>query len=147
MKYTLELVNDKPRLWKDDDPVRPELGVAYKTYPGRSVYGLKSPDGDYDAFCCVAQTWGIPQDVVTLSNLTSKDGKFFIPYTVWSRKKGAGKEIIRKLLQLVKENDLGVERVVTMSPKTEMARRFHLKNGAREVGSGVVTVNFEYPLT
>ena len=31
-------------------------------------------------------------------------------------------------------------------PKTEMARNFHLRNGAKEVSSSVVTVNFEYPI-
>ena len=31
-----------------------------------------------------------------------------------------------------------------MSPKTEMARNFHLKNGAYELKSNRETINFEY---
>lgn len=146
MKYKIEVVTDRPNLWKDSDPVRPELGVAYKTYPGRQVYGLKDESGEHVAFCCVARTWDIPQDIMSLSRLTSEDGTIFVPYTVWSLRRGAGKAIINELLRQVRENDLGIERVVTLSPRTEMARSFHLKNGAQEVASGVVAVNFEYSI-
>ena len=50
MKYEIEIVSDRPDLWKDGDPVRPELGVSYKTYPGRQVYGLKDESGEHVAF-------------------------------------------------------------------------------------------------
>ncbi len=147
MKYEIEIVSDRPDLWKDGDPVRPELGVAYKTYPGRHVYGLKDESGEYIAFCCVARTWDVPQDIMSLSSLTSVDGSIFVPYTVWSLRRGAGKAIINELLCKVREDNLGIKRVVTLSPQTEMARRFHLRNGAKEVSSNIVTVNFEYPVT
>lgn len=146
MKYSLELVTARPELWKSTDPVRPELGVSYKTYPGRNVYGLKDENDDYAAFCCVARTWAVPQDITTLSNLTSEDGTVCVPYTVWSFRKGAGSAIINELLRLVCEGETGIKRVVTLSPKTEMARNFHLKNGAKEISSNLVTVNFEYPV-
>ena len=47
---------------------------------------------------------------------------------------------------MLSSSESGIKRVVTLSPKTEMARRFHLRNGAREVGVNVVTANFEYDL-
>ena len=131
MKYKLELVTSKPELWKSTDPVRPELGVSYKTYPGRNVYGLKDESDDYVAFCCVARTW---------------DGSVCVPYTVWSLRKGAGTAIINELLRLIRESDDGIKRVVTLSPVTEMARKFHLKNGAKQVCRNVATVNFEYTI-
>ena len=84
---------------------------------------------------------------MSLSSLTSEEGSVFVPYTVWSLRRGAGKAIINELLREVRENDLGIKRVVTLSPKTEMARNFHLRNGAKEVSSSVVTVNFEYPIS
>ena len=146
MKYEIEIVSDRPHLWKDGDPVRPELGVAYKTYPGRQVYGLKDESGKHVAFCCVARTWDVPQDIMSLSNLTSEDGSIYVPYTVWSLRRGAGKAIINELLKLTRESAQGIKRVVTLSPRTEMARKFHLRNGAKEVSSSVVTVNFEYPI-
>ena len=43
------------------------------------------------------------------------------------------------------KNDLA-KRVVTLSPLTDMARRFHLKNGAKEIATGLVAANFEYPV-
>ena len=146
MKYEIEIVSDRPELWKDGDPVRPELGISYKTYPGRQVYGLKDESGEHVAFCCVARTWDVPQDIMSLSRLTSEDGSIYVPYTVWSLRRGAGKAIINELLREVRENNLGIRRVVTLSPRTEMARNFHLRNGAKEVSSTVVTVNFEYPI-
>ena len=146
MNCTLEDVTCQPELWKEGDPVRPELGVSYKTYPGRKVFGLKSSDGEYIAFCCVARTLGVPWDIMSLSNFTSNEGNIYVPYTVWSLRRGAGKTIINKLLDYVKNTNDLIHRVVTLSPRTDMARNFHLKNGAREIASNIVTVNFEYPL-
>lgn len=146
MKYSLEVVSDKPDLWKDGDPVRPELGVSYKTYPGRKVFGLRNEEGEYVSFCCVARTWDVPVDVMSLSSLTSEDGTVCVPYTVWSLRKGAGRAIIKELLEMLSSSEQGIKRVVTLSPKTEMARKFHLRNGAREVGMNVVTANFEYDI-
>ena len=145
-KYEIELVNNKPDLWKDGDPVRPELNVAFKTHKGREVYALKDENGSYVSFCCVARTLSIPSDIMSLSSLTSVDGSIYVPYTVWSLRRGAGKMIINELLRTVRENDLGIKRVVTLSPRTEMARNFHLKNGAKEVSSNTVMVNFEYSI-
>jgi hypothetical protein len=146
MKYSLEVVSDKPDLWKDGDPVRPMLGVTYKTYPGREVFGLRDESGEYVSFCCVARTWDVPVDIISLSRLTSEDGSVCVPYTVWSLRKGAGRSIIKELLKMLSSSELGIKRVVTLSPKTEMARKFHLKNGAREISVNVVTANFEYDL-
>jgi len=146
MKYTIEIVSDRPDLWRNGDPVRPELGVSFKTYPGRQVYGLRDEDNNHVAFCCVARTWSVPQDIMTLSSLTSEEGSVYVPYTVWSLRRGAGKMIINELLRLVRESDLGINRVVTLSPPTEMARNFHVRNGAKKVSSTVATVNFEYPI-
>lgn len=147
MNWKLEIVTDKPGLWKDGDPVRPELGVAYKTYPGRQVFGLKNEAGDYDAFCCVAKTLAVPSDIMSLSSLTAMDGTIYVPYTVWSTRRGAGKAIIKAVLEHVKYSKEKIKRVVTLSPKTEMARNFHLRNGATEIATYVVTANFEYSLS
>jgi hypothetical protein len=37
-----------------------------------------------------------------------------------------------------------IKRFVTLSPKTEMAKRFHLKNGAIVFRENEETVNYEY---
>jgi len=143
-EYVLENVTTKPDLWRHGDPVRPELGVSYKTYPGRAVFGLRALDGKYVAFCCVARTLDVPWDIMSLSSFTSKDGTIYVPYTVWSLRKGAGRVIINELINFVKKSDESIRRIVTLSPRTDMAKNFHLRNGAKEIATHVVTVNFEY---
>ena len=52
--------------------------------------------------------------------------------------------IERKLNILKKENYLN--RPITLSPLTEMARNFHLNNGAIELQVNEETQNFEYKI-
>ena len=147
MKNTiLEDVTFMPDLWRSKDPVRPNLGVSFKTYPGRRVFGLKADDGEYVAFCCIARAWDVPTDIMSLSDFTSEEGTVCVPYTVWSHRRGAGKTIINALIKHIREASLGIKRVVTLSPRTEMARNFHLRNGAKEISVNVVTANFEYSI-
>jgi hypothetical protein len=40
-----------------------------------------------------------------------------------------------------------IQRAVTLSPPTAMARKFHLRNGAFELQVNSTTVNFEYALS
>ena len=143
--YTLENVTQAHELWETGDPVRPELGVKFKTANARTVYGLKTESGEYVAFCCVARTTHVPKDIMELSQFTSAAGEILIPYTVWSLQKGAGRAIIKQLLDKVAADSLA-HRVVTLSPLTEMARRFHLRNGATEISRNVASANFEYPV-
>ena len=42
MSYTLENVTENIKVWFNKDPVRPELGVGFKTSHGREVYALKN---------------------------------------------------------------------------------------------------------
>jgi hypothetical protein len=144
MKYTLSCVREFPELWKDKDPVRPELDVDFKTKPGRGVFGLLGEDGEWKAFLCYARTFIIPQNVEELEEFTCLDGNVIIPYTVWSHQKGAGRTIINEVLNKVMNSEDDIDRVVTLSPKTEMARKFHLRNDAVEFRINPTTVNFEY---
>ena len=137
---TLQDVTDRPDLWTVGDPVRPELGPDFKTAVGRRVYGLLDPGGDWGAFCCTARTSRVPRSTRELELLTDPAGGIIVPYTVWSLRRGAGREIIRLLLTQAQPTD----RVVTLSPKTEMAARFHERNGAVKVGDWEEAVNFEY---
>ena len=46
---------------------------------------------------------------------------------------------------MVKESN-NLNRLVTLSPLTDMARNFHLKNGAKELQVNETTQNFEYDI-
>lgn len=133
-------------LWCDSDPIRPELNVEFKTAPGRGVLALVDEHGKYNAFLCFAIVKQVPRNIGELERFTSRKGKIVVPYTVWSLKRGSGREII----QLVIENlhSIGkIHRVVTLSPQTEMAKAFHLRNGAIELQRNEYTVNFEYKVS
>lgn len=147
-EYELEDVTDRPALWSGLDPVRPELSDEFRTSPGRGVFGLKGPDGAWKAFMCYARTSAVPKDVAELDRLTHALGNIVIPYTVWSNEKGAGRAIINEVLWHAKldGSDNGIDRIVTLSPQTEMARSFHLRNSAIELFVNQDTVNFEYLL-
>ncbi len=72
-------------------------------------------------------------------------GKIAIAYTVWSNKKGGGKLIVKEVFKMIKKSN-HLNRLVTLSPLTEMARKFHLNNGAQEIQVNEETQNFEYKL-
>ncbi len=78
------------------------------------------------------------------ANQDGQRGEIVIAYTVWSRKRGAGKEIINKLAEWAKENKFN--RLVTLSPLTPMATHFHIRNGAKHVHINEETQNFEYKI-
>ncbi len=131
-----------------EDPVRPELTLGWRITNGRKIYGLKYDD-TVEGIICIAYTNDIPHSVKELDMMSElahlKDEKnIAIAYTVWSRKRGAGKEIIHKVLEFAKKE--GINQVVTLSPLTPMATHFHIRNGAKQISINKETQNFEYNL-
>ena len=135
------------------DPVRPELDLKFRTSYGRKIFGLKH-DGQIKAVMCFAFVNQIPKDVEEL-DLFSKDaylqatmregiqGSIAIAYTVWSLQKGGGKMIVKEVYNMIKESN-HLNRLVTLSPLTDMAEKFHLRNGAKLIQKNETTQNFEY---
>ena len=74
-------------------------------------------------------------------------GDIAVFYTVWSYSKGAGREIIIESGKRIKKEYPHVKRMVTLSPLTEMAEKFHLRNGAKFLKKGQECQIFEYNLT
>ena len=137
-----------------EDPVRPELDNLFRTSYGRKIFGVKFKDEIY-AVMCFAFTDEIPKSVEEL-DLFSQDaflknvqrdpdkvGRIAIAYTVWSKKKGGGKLIVKEVYKMIKKSN-HLNRLVTLSPLTDMARKFHLRNGAVELQVNETTQNFEY---
>ena len=137
-----------------EDPVRPELDNTFRTNYGRKIFGVKFKDEIY-AVMCFAFTDEIPKSVKEL-DLFSQDaflknvqrdpdkvGRIAIAYTVWSKKKGGGKLIVKEVYKMIKKSN-HLNRLVTLSPLTDMARKFHLRNGAVELQVNETTQNFEY---
>ena len=138
-----------------EDPVRPELNNEFRTSYGRKIFGVKYKKQIY-AIMCFAFTNEIPKSVKELdlfskdaflqsANRDQKVGKIAIAYTVWSTKKGGGKLIVKKVFKMIKKSN-HLNRLVTLSPLTDMARKFHLNNGAVEIQINQETQNFEYKI-
>ena len=135
------------------DPVRPELDNEFRTSYGRKIFGVKFQD-EIHAVMCFAFTNKIPKTVKEL-DLLSKDaflqsanrdqnvGQIAIAYTVWSKKKGGGKLIVKEVFKEIKKSN-HLNRLITLSPLTEMATKFHTKNGAKLIHINETTQNFEY---
>jgi hypothetical protein len=143
MNYTLKNVSENVEEWSGKDPVRPELDAEFKTASGREVYGLMDEEGSFKAFLCLAYTDNVPTNISELELFVSYPSYIAVPYSVWSYQKGAGKEIVRQVALLMKDNP-NVTRLITLSPLTDMARKFHLRNNAIELSVNKETVNFEY---
>ncbi len=127
-----------------EDPVRPELTLGFRITHGRKIFGLKY-NNEIEAIICVAFCPEIPYTVREMDYMSRVDnGEIAIAYTVWSRKRGAGREIIIKLREWVIKNNY--KRLVTLSPLTPMATHFHIKNGAKQIKVSEDTQNFEYKL-
>ena len=138
-----------------EDPVRPELDNIFRRSYGRKIYGVKYKD-EIHAVMCFAYTNEIPRSVDELDKLShdaflqsaQRDqnvGKIAIAYTVWSKKKGGGKLIVKEVFKKIKKSN-HLDRLITLSPLTEMATKFHSKNGAKLLQINETTQNFEYEI-
>ena len=139
----------------EEDPIRPELNLEFRTSYGRKIFGVKYKD-EICAIMCFGYTNDIPKTIEELDLMTKdahlqsalrdqKVGKIAIAYTVWSKKKGGGKLIVKEVFKKIKRSN-HLNRLVTLSPLTEMARSFHLRNGAIELQVNQKTQNFEYKI-
>ena len=121
-----------------EDPVRPELTLGFKY------------NDEIEAIVCIALCPEVPftvREMDYMSQAANQDGQrgeIVIAYTVWSRKRGAGKEIINKLREWTIANNF--KQLVTLSPLTPMATHFHIRNGAKQIHINDETQNFEYKL-
>lgn len=126
-----------------DDPVRPEIPTDFRVSNGRMVAALSDNDDDPDAMVCVSFHDFVPAGVDDLSTV-SEVPTTAVFYTIWSYKAGKGQELLFRAVKGIQEQYPSVTRFVTLSPKTNMARRFHLKNGAIIFRENLETINYEY---
>jgi hypothetical protein len=126
-----------------NDTVRPELDYDFRTSNGREFYELTDVLST-GACICVAYTRHLPKTVNELDMYYSEDSHIAVFYTVWSYTKGSGREIVFKVVEHIKETKPHIKRFITLSPKTEMARKFHLSNGAIILSENEESVNYEY---
>jgi len=123
-----------------NDPVRPHIKSEWRTSYGREVFVLDNK-GEVDAVICIAYTEEIPKSERDL-NFPGFD--IAVMYTVWSYRKGAGRELVNQAITMLKATKPMVQRYVTLSPLTDVATKFHQANGAFNIGRHKDCQNFEY---
>jgi hypothetical protein len=125
-----------------DDPVRPEIPTNFRVSEGRMVAALVEEEQP-TAMVCVSFHDFVPEDVNDL-NTTAVVPTTAVFYTIWSYKAGKGKELLIQAVREIQKTHPSVTRFVTLSPKTDVARRFHLRNGAIIFRENVDSTNYEY---
>jgi hypothetical protein len=125
-----------------DDPVRPHIPLEQRVNDAAEILILKAGD-EVLAATCMAWLKDIPATEEDLQNMPH-DKEVAVFYTIWSYAPGAGAELLQEAARWLKEEYATLKGIVTLSPQTDMARRFHLKNGARIRRENATSVNYEY---
>ena len=126
-----------------DDPVRPHIPHDQRFGANRQVYAL-TENQEVKAVVCTRLCSTIPSSEQELLEDNTDNPDTVVFYTIWSYKPGAGQQLIREGLKQIKNQLPNVKRFVTLSPPTEMARKFHLRNGANIFRVNDGSVNYEY---
>lgn len=144
MLHLITDLSDKFVKYLQEDPVRPHIPNTDRIGNNKDIFVLPEDEG-VQAITCVSYVSEVPVDEYELF-VSNKEPVVAIFYTIWSYKPGAGRQLILDSVEFIKSHNPKINRFVTLSPKTEMAKRFHLKNGAVVLRENVNTVNYEYLL-
>lgn len=128
-----------------DDPVRPEIPWEFRVGLNTEVFVLVGDNGENQAVICAAYRSLVPSNVVELAMDPETDAHVAVFYTIWSYESGAGRRLIRAARAHIQENRTSIKKFVTLSPPTDMARVFHIRNGAEVFRINPDTVNYLYP--
>jgi len=136
-------LKDTEKALVEDDPVRPHIPYEKRFEDGRNVIALEE-DGNVVAIVCTALCNDVPLTEEEMFEYANPCGDILVAYTVWSYSRGAGRTIINTLRECAIDDNCS--KLVTLSPLTEMAEKFHIRNGAKFVRKGEICQNFEYDL-
>tara|TARA_R110000868_G_scaffold388609_1_gene657610 strand:- start:1166 stop:1603 length:438 start_codon:yes stop_codon:yes gene_type:complete len=126
-----------------EDPVRPHIPHTERLGKNKDVFVLRDEMDKVQAITCVSYQEYVP-DTESGLFLSTNAPCIAVFYTIWSYAPGAGRKLIFDAVQHIKNENKEVTRFVTLSPRTELARRFHTKNGAVVYRENAETVNYEY---
>ena len=131
-----------------DDPVRPNISKEFRIGTNKFVSVLIN-NNVLQAVTCVALGHDVPESVEDLSKIARfpEQTTTAVFYTIWSYVSGAGTKILFDTVEKILNEYPSITRFVTLSPKTQMAERFHLRNGAFNLRENKETINYEYPIS
>ena len=141
MLYVINSIIDPFIQLVQDDPVRPHIPLEFRVGNNNQIFVLLEEEPE--AVVCVAYKDYIPVDENQLM-YASEVPTTAIFYTIWSYKKGAGRKLIQEVKKHIQTEKPEIAKFITLSPKTEMARTFHLKNGASIFQENETSINYDY---
>ena len=125
------------------DPVRPHIPHTLRVGDNKDIFVARNDNNSARAITCVSYQSTVPESESQLfENINTPNVVVF--YTIWSYEPGAGRDLIFAARDWIITNRPEIKRFVTLSPPTEMARKFHIKNGASIFRTNTDTVNYEY---
>lgn len=144
MLKIIQTLNDPLTHLIADDPVRPEIPLDFRISESSEIFVWIDEAGKPGAVVCVAYRDSIPKDVFELAKRPDNLPTAAIFYTIWSYTPGSARKLIVASQAWIKNNKPEVIQYVTLSPPTEMAKTFHLRNGAAVFRINQDTVNYQY---
>ena len=143
MLHLIESLTDKFFELIYQDPVRPNVPHVDRLGANKDIFVFRDENDKVKAITCVSYQSSIPTKESELFE-TTDNPSIAVFYTIWSYVPGAGRSLIFDAVRHIKETRPEITRFITLSPKTEMAKRFHTKNGAGVYRENDETVNYEY---
>jgi hypothetical protein len=141
LQHIRDIADPLVRIIKDD-PVRPHIPLEQRINEAAEILILKAGE-EILAATCMQWLDEVPETEEDLVNM-GKDKQVAVFYTIWSYSPGAGATLLREAASWLKSEFKDLRGIVTLSPLTPMAQRFHLKNGAKIRKTNATTVNYEY---
>jgi hypothetical protein len=133
----MELINS--------DPVRPHVPTKMRVGKNADVLVLLDEQDEPTSVVCASFGEIVPSDENELFLYDGDTPTVASLYTIWSLTRGGGSHMVRLVPNWLRQHRPTVNRLVTLSPPTAMAERFHITHGAHLLRTNPLTVNFEYP--
>jgi hypothetical protein len=140
--YHIRDIKDPQTRVIKDDPVRPHIPLEQRINDAAEILILRAGE-EILAATCMQWLKDVPEDEQDLIDM-AKDRNIAVFYTIWSYSPGAGATLLQQAAKWLKEEFKDMQGIVTLSPPTNMAERFHLKNGAKIRRQNETSVNYEY---
>jgi len=143
MLHLIKDLHDKFMGLLTEDPVRPAIPHVDRIGANKDIFVLRDAEEKVRAITCVSYQAAVPVSEAELFAPCDRP-QVAVFYTIWSYQTGAGRELLHNAVTHIQNNHKSIDRFVTLSPKTDMARKFHIKNGAVMFRENIDTINYEY---
>ncbi len=127
-----------------DDPVRPEIPIEFRVSDSSEIIVGLDEYSKPTAAVCILYRDSVPSSQTELLEFASYEPIVAVFYTIWSYVPGAGRRLITQARKHIGINKPHIKKYVTLSPPTEMARVFHLRNGASVLSVNKDSINYSY---